>query len=140
MSCGVGRRCDSDPALLWLWCRPAAAARIQALAWELPQTEGLALKRPNRQTKPPTTAKNGGERKGSVHLPRETVLQGLKRPPTFSLILYMQMPSTLKHGKKQNTFIPVPSEELNLKQAGLLVKPSQAASSSAVPPPHPHLV
>lgn len=77
--------------------------------------------------------------KEKVHLLRETVLQGLKRPPTFSLILYMQMPGTLKHGKKQNTFIPVPSEELNLKQAGLLVKPSQAAPSSAVPPPPPPL-
>ena len=27
-SCGVGRRCDSDPALLWLWCKPAATARL----------------------------------------------------------------------------------------------------------------
>ena len=26
MSCGVGRRCGSDALLLWLWCRPAAAA------------------------------------------------------------------------------------------------------------------
>ena len=25
-----------DPALLWLWCRPAAAVLIQPLAWELP--------------------------------------------------------------------------------------------------------
>ena len=36
MSCGVGHRCGSDPALLWLWCRPAAAALILPLAWELP--------------------------------------------------------------------------------------------------------
>ena len=28
MSCGVGRKCGLDPALLWLWCRLAAAARI----------------------------------------------------------------------------------------------------------------
>ena len=26
MSCGVGHRLGSDPALLWLWCRPAATA------------------------------------------------------------------------------------------------------------------
>ena len=27
MSCGVGHRCSSDPALLWLWCdRPTAKA------------------------------------------------------------------------------------------------------------------
>ena len=25
-----------DPALLWLWCRPAAIAPIQPLAWEPP--------------------------------------------------------------------------------------------------------
>ena len=34
MSCGVGHRCSSDPALLWLWHRPAAAAPTRPLAWE----------------------------------------------------------------------------------------------------------
>ena len=28
VSCGVGHRRGLDPALLWLWCRPAAAAPI----------------------------------------------------------------------------------------------------------------
>ena len=28
VSCGVGRRCGSDLALLWLWCRLTAAALI----------------------------------------------------------------------------------------------------------------
>ena len=28
MSCGVGGRGSLDPALLWLWCRPAATAPI----------------------------------------------------------------------------------------------------------------
>ena len=36
VSCGVGRRWGSHPALLWLWCRPTATAPIQPLAWELP--------------------------------------------------------------------------------------------------------
>ena len=27
-SCGVGCRCGSDPLLLWLWCRLAAATLI----------------------------------------------------------------------------------------------------------------
>ena len=31
-SCGVGRRRSSDPALLWLWRRPAATAPIRPLA------------------------------------------------------------------------------------------------------------
>ena len=30
-SCGVGHRQGSDPMLLWLWCRPAAAALIPSL-------------------------------------------------------------------------------------------------------------
>ena len=30
--------------LLWLWCRPAAAAWIQLLAWKLPHAAGAALK------------------------------------------------------------------------------------------------
>ena len=28
VSCGIGRRHGMDPVLLWLWCRPAAAAPI----------------------------------------------------------------------------------------------------------------
>ena len=32
-------------ALLWLWCRLAAAAPIGSLAWELPFAEGAALER-----------------------------------------------------------------------------------------------
>ena len=43
MSCGVGHRHGLDPALLW--CRLAAAASIQPLAWELPYTTHAALKR-----------------------------------------------------------------------------------------------
>ena len=45
MSCGVGRRCDSDLVLLWLWPRPAATAPIGPLAWEPPYAVGAALKR-----------------------------------------------------------------------------------------------
>ena len=33
-----------DLALLWLWCRPAAATSIWPLAWELPYGAGEALK------------------------------------------------------------------------------------------------
>ena len=49
MSCGVGRRHSSDMALLWQWRRPAATAPIRPLAWELPCTMGVALKRQKRQ-------------------------------------------------------------------------------------------
>jgi len=36
VSCGVGCRRGSDPALLWLWRRLVATAPIQPLAWEPP--------------------------------------------------------------------------------------------------------
>ena len=49
MSYGVGRRCSSDPTFLWLWCRLAAAGLIRPLAWELPYTEGVALKSKNKR-------------------------------------------------------------------------------------------
>ena len=42
MTCGVGRRCGSDPALLWLWGRPAATALSRLLAWDPPYAEGAA--------------------------------------------------------------------------------------------------
>ena len=45
LGCGVGRRRGSDPVLLWLWCRPVAAAPIWPLAWELTCAMGTALKR-----------------------------------------------------------------------------------------------
>ena len=34
-----------DPVLLWLWCRPAATALIQPLAWEPPYASDVALKK-----------------------------------------------------------------------------------------------
>ena len=40
MSCGIGCKLGLNPALLWLWCRPAAVAPIQTLAWEPPYEVG----------------------------------------------------------------------------------------------------
>ena len=42
MSFGVGLRHSLNPELLWLWCRPAPAALIQPLAWELLYAAGVA--------------------------------------------------------------------------------------------------
>ena len=42
MSCGVGCRRGSDPALLWLWRRPVAIAPIRPLAREPPYAAGAA--------------------------------------------------------------------------------------------------
>ena len=60
MSCGVGRRHGLDPMLLWLWCRPAAAALIQPLDLELPYAVGSALKKKK---------KGGGIRKRELGRP-----------------------------------------------------------------------
>ena len=50
-SCGVGRRRGLDSAWLRLWCRPAAAAPIRLLAWELPHAAGAALKSQKKKKK-----------------------------------------------------------------------------------------
>ena len=57
MSCGVGCRCGSDLAWLWLWCRPAGIALIRSLAWELPypHASGAALKRQKPKKKKKTS-------------------------------------------------------------------------------------
>ena len=49
MSCGVGHRGGSDPALLWLWCRPVATDPIRPLAWGPPYIMGVALKRKEKK-------------------------------------------------------------------------------------------
>jgi len=49
MSCGIGGRYGLDPTLLWLWCRPAAEAPMQPLAWELPYAMGVALKKKKKK-------------------------------------------------------------------------------------------
>ena len=45
MSCRVALSHCSDPALLWLWCRLAAAPLIWSLAWELPYAIHVTLKK-----------------------------------------------------------------------------------------------
>ena len=44
MSCGIGHRGGSGPALLWLWLWQPATAPIRPLAWKLPYAVGAALK------------------------------------------------------------------------------------------------
>ena len=51
VSCGVGGRCGSDLALLWLWCRRIAVAPIGPLAWELPYAAGEPPKSKAKQNK-----------------------------------------------------------------------------------------
>ena len=64
MSCGVGRRHSSDPALLWLWHRLATTALIRPLAWEPPYAVDSALER----TKDKNKNKNKTKQKNHMHL------------------------------------------------------------------------
>ena len=50
-SCCVACRCGSDLALLWLWHRPAGAALIEPLAWELLYATSVALKKKKKKQK-----------------------------------------------------------------------------------------
>ena len=49
MSYGVGCRCSSDPALLWLWHRLEATAPIRPLGWEPPYAVGAALEKKKKE-------------------------------------------------------------------------------------------
>ena len=49
VSCGLGRRRDSDLALLWLWYRQAATAPTRPLAWEPLYAIGAAIKRQKKK-------------------------------------------------------------------------------------------
>ena len=51
VSCGVGCRCGSDPTLLWLCYRLAAAAPNGSLAWGPPYTSDMDLKRQKKKKK-----------------------------------------------------------------------------------------
>ena len=66
MSCGVGRRQGLDPALLWLWCRPAATAPIRPLAREPPYAVGAAqeiAKKKKKKKKKPLRKKKKKQKK-----------------------------------------------------------------------------
>ena len=69
MSCSVGHRCGLDPALLWLWHRPAAVALIQPLAWEPLYPEGAALKKQKKKKKDLLDGTRAGFNLGLFFLP-----------------------------------------------------------------------
>jgi len=63
VSCGVGCRRGSDPALLWLWRRPVATAPIQPLAWEPPYAAGAAEEIATTTTTTTTTKRQKKKKK-----------------------------------------------------------------------------
>ena len=67
-----------DPALLWLWCRMAAVARIRPLAWELPYASGVALESKKKKKE---GRKEGKEGRKEGRKERKSTRRG---PPYFS--------------------------------------------------------
>ena len=70
----MGHRCNSDPKLLWLWCRLAAPAPIQLLAQDLPYARVVALKsksknktKTNKQTNKQTKQREKRKKYRSPH-------------------------------------------------------------------------
>ena len=90
MSCSVGRRHSSDPALQWLWqChRPVAAAPIWLLAWELPYTTSAALKKKKRERKKCRLSSHLCNPAGKSDLEAPVVLwlSRIRGPPSYAPI------------------------------------------------------
>ena len=59
MSYGVGRRCGTDLALLWLRHQSVATALIQPLAWEHPYAVGVVLKDKKKKKRIKNASKYG---------------------------------------------------------------------------------
>ena len=90
MSCGVGRRRGLDPALLWLWCRPAATAPIRLLAWDPPHAMGAALEKAKRQKKKKKKSSDSGVWQGWLWAPASTMTDDMTsslNSLTFSLLI-----------------------------------------------------
>ena len=54
-----------DLALLWLWCRPAAAALIRPLTWEAPYAMGCGPKKTKKDKKKKKEEKEKGKENSS---------------------------------------------------------------------------
>ena len=77
MSCGVGRRHGSDPALLW--CRLVATAPIRPLAWEPPYAMGAALEKAKKTKK--RKRKEKERKKKEKGKPAHILKDGVLRSP-----------------------------------------------------------
>jgi len=85
MSYGVVCRHGSDPALLWLWCRLAATAPIQPLAWEPPYATGAAqeMAKKTKKKKKKSFSPYGHNPKKALCLLNSMALA--VTPPSFSM-------------------------------------------------------
>ena len=66
VSCDVGLRWGSHPALLWLRLWLAAIAPTRPLAWELPYVAGAVLKKSQKKKKSPPPKKKQKQKRGDL--------------------------------------------------------------------------
>ena len=103
MSCGIGHRHSSDPQLLWLWCRPAAAAPIGPLVWEFPYAVGVALKsqkekkrKEKKERKERKEGRKEGNRNRLIIAPK--VISQMSKVQTFSsFVVHHTFSDTITH-------------------------------------------
>ena len=119
VSCGVGCRRGLDPALLWLWCRPAAVALIQPLAWEPLYVLGVQKRSKTKKTKQNKTKQKNSPKRALFFV----CLLGVFWPQLQHMgVLTPRIESELQLGCKSNNAgsltydCAVPGMELTLQQ------------------------
>ena len=90
MSCGVGRRRSSDPALLWLWRRPAATTLTWPLAWETTYAAGAAKEMEKRRKK----KKENQRRTWTIYVHGRSSLD--LAPQTFTWVSLLSMRNIIR--------------------------------------------
>ena len=89
MSRGLGRRHGLDPALPWLWCRPAATAPIRPLAWGPPYAADVALKSKKKKKKKKKITKEvsaGFQEAQRISTLRNMIIIDIMEKTAFSLV------------------------------------------------------
>ena len=105
MSCGVGCRHGSDPALLWLWCRLVATAPFGPRAWEPPYAVGAAQEMAKRQTHTKNWAKDLNRYFSEKDIRRAN--KDMKRCATSLAMKEMQIKTTMPYYFTSTRMAPI---------------------------------
>ena len=135
MSCGVGLRRGSDPALLWLWRRLVVTALIRPLAWEPPHAVGAALEKAKR-TKKKKNKKWGLEQMKNSKEQRQTST-GHRNPVPTSLGTGTPSVEALTCLCKYTTYVQSRCEADSRPLTWALVSPVLPLARPAVPGTRP---